>query len=227
MTTRRVHLWCVWCGPVFALVLFGGMLLAGLLPPPSPGDSAAEVADFYGDATDRKRLGLLLVFAGGGLTAPFVVVISAQLKRIAGASSMSVMQLIGGGLGVLAIVLPSMIFMAAAFRPERSPEVTQALHDLAFIPFVGNFVPAVIQCLAVAIAVLMQRESEPVLPRWLGYFNLWTALVFLPGGLLIFFKSGALAWNGAVAFWLVAVIFGAWFWVMFFTVRRAILAEPA
>lgn len=86
-----------------------------------------------------------------------------------------------------------MIFMVAAFRPDRSPELTIILNDFAWIPFIVNFPPALLQCLAISGAVLTDRGETPVLPRWVGYYNLWTATDFIPAGLLIFFKHGPFA----------------------------------
>ena len=40
-----------------------------------------------------------------------------------------------------------------------------------------------------------------MLPRWLGWFNLWAQIIYLPGILIPYFKSGPLAWNGLLAFW--------------------------
>lgn len=226
MTRRRVLLCCIGCAPVFTLMLFGGLILAGWLPPPSPSQSAAEVKAMYLQDTDLKRIAFTLIYLGGGLTAPVTIAISSQLDRIPGARPLSVLQLIGGGLGVIAVTLPALIFMGIAFRPERPADTTQALHDVAFIPFIGNYVPALIQAVAIGLAVLMQRGPDTVLPRWFGWFNLWVGFLFLPGTFLWFFRSGALAWNGAVCFWIVAVVFGVWFWVLWFVLRRAISEEP-
>jgi hypothetical protein len=219
----RVQSLCAWCGPLFVVVFFAGMLLAGFLPPPSPQDSAREVASFYADDTDLVRFGLFVMMVAAMLTGPFVAVISVQLRRIEGdRPTMAYTQLIGGALGVFAIVIPVLIFTAAAFRPERSPEITQALNDLAWLPFVMNFVPVIMQCVAIAAAVLADRRPDPIFPRWVGYYNLWAAVLFIPGGLVTFFKQGAFAWNGLLAFWLAAVVFGTWFIVMSIMLRRAI-----
>ena len=34
------------------------------------------------------------------------------------------------------------------------------------------------------------------------------------GGLVVLFKDGVFAWNGLLAFWMVAVFFGLWFLIM-------------
>src|SRR5581483_3345724 len=85
-----------------------------------------------------------------------------------------------------------------------------------------NTPPALMQCGAVGFAVLGDKSGDPVFPRWVGYYNLWTAFMFLPGALVIFFHTGPFAWNGILAFWVVAVLFGAWFIVMTFVLLQAI-----
>lgn len=219
----KIQMACAWCGPAFALVFFAGFLIAGLIPPPSPGRSAEQVAAFYQDDTDRIRFGLVIMMIAAGLTAPFVAVIAVQLRRISGPDSpLPTLQVVGGTAGVLAILVPVWMFLAAAFQPDRDPQITQALNDLAFLPFIGNFPPAVVQLVAIGIAVLADNRETPILPRWVGYYNLWTAFLFIPGLLVVFFKDGAFAWNGAVVFWVVAVLFGNWFIVMSHVLRQTI-----
>lgn len=220
--SHRALSWCVWCGPAFLVVFFAGALLASLVPPPAPSLSAAEAQAFWSSHTDLKRLGLVLMMVGGGFIAPFSVALAAQMKRMEGAfSPMTYLQLVGGALGTMAVLLPSLLFMACAFRPERPAEVTQGLMDLAFIPFVINWPPAVTQCIALAV-VALGRHPNPLFPRWVGYYSLWTAFLFLPGSLLLFFKSGAWAWDGLLTFWLVAALFGGWFLVMTVVLRRSL-----
>ena len=48
----------MWSAPVFVVMLFGALLLAGWLPPPSPSQSADQVATMYAQHTDLKRLPL-------------------------------------------------------------------------------------------------------------------------------------------------------------------------
>jgi hypothetical protein len=226
LTEHRVQTWCVWSAPLFVVLLFGGLLVAGWVPPPSPSASPAQTAAMYADHTDLKRLGFVLLFLGGGLNAPLTAAIHHRLRRIPGAEALALLQVIGGTLGVLAVSGPAIVFMVAAYRPERDPQITQVLNDLGFIPFIGNLVPFVIQAVAIGVAVLAQDPEHQVLPRWLGFYNLWTAFLTLPGLLLIFFRTGAFAWNGVLVFWVVATVFGGWFLVTF-VVLRGLLREEA
>ena len=66
-----------------------------------------------------------------------------------------------------------------------------------------------------------------MLPRWLAYFNLWVAFLFVPGGLILFFKTGPFAWNGVFTFWLPLSIFSLWFIVMFVALRKSIANQAA
>jgi len=167
------------------------------MPPPRPSASAQTIQDFYQANTNGIRAGLVLTMIGGTLTAPWVAAISTQLKRIEGRySPLSYTQL---GLGMLGVLL----------------------NDLAWIPFVGVWTCAAVQNVAIGIAVFHDK-AQKVFPRWVGYFNIWTAVLFCPGSLLYFFKDGPFAWNGALSWWLVVVVFCAWFVVMFFAMRRAI-----
>jgi hypothetical protein len=75
------------------------------------------------------------------------------------------------------------------------------------------------------LAILKHAARNPVFPRWAGFFNLWSALIFLPGSLLPFFKAGPFACNGLLAFWLPGTIFGIWYIVMQVLVLKAIDGE--
>jgi hypothetical protein len=225
---KNLQLACVWCGPAFAVIFFIGMILAGLLPPPSPHDGTGSVAHFWQDHVTATRFGLVLMMFAGGLTAPYGAMLCVMLRRIEGRDSpMTFLQMLGAATGVVAICFPTFFFMAASFRPDRAPELVKTLNDLAWIPFVINTPPALMQCLSITGAVFTDKSENPVFPRWVGYYNVWTALLFMPGAIIIFFKHGPFAWNGLFAFWLVAVLFGTWFVVMSVMMMRAIKRNAA
>ncbi len=201
------------CGALFVLLLFPAMIMIGLLPPMSPLRTAVEVAEFWSTNTGLKRCGLVIMLAAAGLQVPFGALIAIRIRRMEGRpSALAYVQIMAAALGVVAILLPTFAFAAASYRPERDPEVTQALNDLAWLPFVMNWPAATIQCLVIGFAIF--GAVHTVWPRWLGYFNVWCGFIFAAGGLVVLFKDGVFAWNGLLAFWLVAVFFGVWFLVM-------------
>jgi hypothetical protein len=61
-----------------------------------------------------------------------------------------------------------------------------------------------------------------------GWFDLFVGVVFATGAPVVFVKGGPFAWNGLIAFWAVLIAFGAWIWVTFGCMLRAIgRPEPA
>ena len=213
----RSQILCAWSGILCPLVMFIGLWpMAGFLPPHDPTASAADIATIYQQHANGIRLGMIFIMLAGALFAPFVASISAQLRRVENSKTpvLSYTQLSAGTAGILLFIVPALIFTGAAYRPERPADITQALNDLGWICFVMPFVLALIQNLAIGFAIISDRNARPIFPRWLGFFNFWIALLFVPGGLLTFFRTGPLAWNGLLAFWVPACIFGPWFWVM-------------
>lgn len=216
MNTRNQVL-CAWSGILAPLVMFIGLWpMAGFVPPLHPTASAADIAAIYQQHANGIRLGMILILLAGAMTTPFVAAITAQMRRIENSRTpvLSYAQLSAGTAGALLFIIPAMIFTAAAYRPDRSPEITQTLNDFGWLCFVMPFTLALVQNLVIGLAIISDHNVRPVFPRWIGFFNFWIALLFIPGGLITFFKTGPFAWNGLLAFWVPACVFGPWFFVM-------------
>lgn len=220
----QTHRLSVWSGVVF-MVLFsvGWVALARFLPPPSPNLGGTEIADFYRNNLFMIRLGLVLAQASLVFYLFWVVAIASQLKRIEGNSAiMADAQLLGGVGGCVAILIACLIWGTVSFRPERPPELTLLLNDLGWIIFTTTFAPFMTQDFAIAWAIFSDKSATPIYPRWLGYFNIWTPLLFIPAGLILFFKTGPFAWTGILAFWIPLVIFFIWVIVMTIMTLKAV-----
>jgi len=213
------------------MVVFGlgFWLIAGFFPPPSPGLSSAEIAAFYADHTMSIRAGLAVTMLASTLLFPWAAVISVQLRRGEGGSGpMTFTQLGSGAIGFLLFVLPVFVWQTAAYRPtERSIETIKMLNDLGWLPFVGIATPAIAQCVAIAVVALRDTSERPVFARWVGYFNIFSAVTFLPAAVLPFFKNGPFAWNGLFSLYIPIAVFTVWFGVMFVALLNAIRAEEA
>ena len=215
---------CAFSGLV-VIVLFGLAFWPTSMfhPPPAPTLTPQEVAALYQQNTTGIRLGMLLMSLSGAFMGPFVAVISIQLKRIEGSTPiLAYTQATTGTIGALFFIIPALIFSAAAYHPERAPELTALLHELGWFFLVMPVAPAFLQNTAIGFAILSDKRATPIFPRWLGYFNFWVALLFAAGGLIGFFKTGPFAWNGLLAFWVAALVFAAWFFVMTAMLIRAI-----
>lgn len=220
--------WCAWSGPAgMLLLLFGQAGIARFVPPPAPSHTAATIAAIYHDHNDGIRAGLIIAVVGATLLGPWCAGIAVVMHRIEGRlAPMTALQLIFGGILVFEFLVPLMMWQAAAFRPDGSPEITARLHDLGSLTYDGLPTTAVLQCVAFAVVILSPRNRDlRLLPRWLGWLSLWAAMNFLPGLLNPLAHSGPLAWNGAFSWWLGLTVFGVWI----LAVTRALLihAIPA
>ncbi len=225
----RIQLLCAWSGLAFALIfMLGFALLAQFVPPPSPNAVAAEVAARYREATAGIRFGALLMMISAGFIGPFVAVICIQIRRMEGTPPiLAHTQLACGTIGIAFFILPALAWTAAAFRPDRDAQLVLLLNDLGWLTFLMPFGTFVVQNIAIGLAILGDRGSPTLFPRWVAFFTLWVAVLLIPGGLLTFFKTGPFAWDGLFAFWVPLVVFFAWYLVVVWFLRRAILAGAA
>jgi len=206
-----------WTGPVLMVVFFLGFWVMGhFIPPPSPTRTPEQVVAFFRDHPTQKRVGLFLVSFAGALVCTWSVAISCQLKRIEGAvAPLAYVQMLFGALLALEFIFPTFVWQTILYRPDTtSTELTYRLNDLAWLPFVGVVSTGVLQATSIGIATLLDPGPDRVFPRWISYFNFWVALTFMPAGFVVFFKSGPLAWNGMLAWWLLLVSFFSWVVVM-------------
>jgi hypothetical protein len=204
-----------WSGVAFLVMMGAGFVITGLLPPFAPIKSADQVAQFWSTNTGLKRCGLATMLASSGLAAPLGALIAVRIKQIEGRfSPLAYIQLITTAVLVMSVIVPTFVFAAASFRPERDPQITQALNDLGWLLYVMNWPFGTTQCLAIGFAIFSDHRPRPVFPRWLAYFNFWAAFLYVAAGLVVLFKTGPFAWNGILAFWVVASVFGSWLIIM-------------
>jgi hypothetical protein len=223
---RRVERLGAWCGPLFVLFFGLGWLVARLVPPPAATDDPARIADFYRVHASQLRVGMLLALIGTGLGIPFVVALTRQLRRSSPGSVWAETQFASGVIFLVGVLIPVVLIATAAFRPDRSPELTQALNDVAFTMLLWAFMPATVEAAAAGFAVLADRSNSPVFPRWTGYFDLCVAAIYALGAPTLFVKRGAFGWDGVLAFWLVFIAFGLWVLVTSAMMLRAIRTAP-
>ncbi len=213
-----------WMGPV-ALALFGLSFwpFAGFIPLMSPALSAAEVAEYFQQHTNGIRFGMVLMNLAGAAFCVLIAGIAAQLQRIEKVNPiLTYTLLVTGAAGAVILIVGGMMMTAVAFRPERSPDLIYLMYDLAWLFIIMPVTPFALMAFAIGFAVVSDKGTTPVFPRWVGFFNFWVGLLFLPGLLCTFFKTGPFAWDGFFAFYLPGGIFGAWFIIMFVMMRRAI-----
>ena len=225
----KVEKGAAWAGLamlVVFMVLFVGV--AGLIPPMDPGASAEQISAIYAEHGLRIRIGLALMTLLSVFFTPYLALLARQVRRIEGYwGVMSLTQVMLGAIFPLVFMLCSILGMVAAYRPERNPDVTQAFNDGFWFMFVGLVGALVFQVVILAFAVFMDKRERPSFPRWYGYFNIWYAILSVPGCAIYLFKSGPLAWNGVFAFWIPLTAFAIWWTVTTFMLVKAVDVEAA
>lgn len=224
MENTAIHKACALSGLLFSIIFaLAWWPLAQFFPPHSPGWDATAVAEFYQARTTSVRFGMMLAMFSAALLMSWAAALAIQMRRIEGSHPiLSYVQVMAGAGSMLFFTLPPMLWTLAAFRPERHIEVTLAIHDFGWLMVVMAVPAAIMQNLSFALAILSDKRENPLFPRWSGYLNIWVALLFLPSGLITFFKDGPFAWDGAVAFWLPAIGFFTWIMVTTPLLFRAI-----
>ena len=184
---------CLWLVPGFgALLLIAFYLFPGFFPPLSPTKSAEEVADFYRDNVGQIRASMMLFNLCGLMFIPFFMVIVVQMQRMANPSrAFAYSYLSAAASGATLFALADLAWLIAAFRPERDPQLLLLLNDLAWMAFITPVGFIIAQNFCLALGIYMDAQPKPVFPRWVGHFNIVTALLMAPGAFALMYTTRA------------------------------------
>lgn len=212
----------VWTG--VALVVMTGIgfgWLMHMVPPPSPADSAQQTLHWVHQYQTSILIGAALVtfFWSFWVTwaAPLILYIR-RMERVP-LLTFAALANVGGGAAVITTIAVAWTVMA--FRAE-DPAIVQAFNDLGFFLFLYTWPPFGILMVIIAIAIFRDVNPEPTFPRWVAYYNIYAAIAMAPASFMGLFKTGPLAYNGVLAFWLVAIDFFVWMIVMSILTLKAI-----
>lgn len=198
------------CG--FAFEILYTIFWAGFghnLPPASPNLSAQDLASIFAQHHNAILFGNCVAALVGILWVPWTAQLAVVMWRIEGSSPvLTIIEVIGGALTAWALMFCPAIWAAAAFRPDADPNTVRMLNDVGFILFNITYGITSVQAIAAGLAGLADKSSIPVFPRWVSCWAIFTGLSFLPITAMPFFKTGPLAWNGAITFW---ALFGTYF----------------
>ena len=229
MRQRDGELILFWTLPVVAIIWVSAFLLfPGFLHPMSPTMSAEEVAAFYRDETARIRYSMILFnWFGVGLI-PVVILLAMQIRRMAHRTPILSYSLIAcaGGPPTL-FLIANMFWLLGSFRPERAPELTQLLNDLAWLTFTILVPYLIAQCLLLALAIYWDRQDQPVFKPWVAHFNLLVAAALAPAAFTALASTGPLAWDGLLSFWVKNIAIFVWIIVMGIVLGQTIRQQRA
>jgi hypothetical protein len=220
---------CLWATPVFAVALLIAFVsFPGFFPPMSPQMTADQVAAFYQQHATMIRFSMITYNLFGIMLIPLFCLIVVQMKRMATPNQvLAYCYLTAVVSGATLFALADIFWLVAAFRPERDPQLIQLLNDLAWITFVAPVGIILVQNLCLALAVHLDGRPRPVFPRWVAPFSIVTGAAMTPAACAAVVRTGPLAWDGAISFWLRIAAFTAYVVVMFFVLWAALRRQAA
>jgi hypothetical protein len=230
-TMRRTdgELIMLWALPAIGILWVAAFLLfPGFMHPMSPTMSAEEVAEVYRDDAARIRYSMILFnWFGVGLI-PTVVLLAMQVRRMAHRTPVMSYCLIAcaGGPPTL-FLIANMFWLLGAFRPERAPELTLLLNDLAWVTFTVLVPYLIAQCLLLALAIYWDHQEQPVFRPWVAHFNVLIAVALAPAAFGAVAMTGPIAWDGVLSFWVKNVAIAVWIVVMGAVLAQTIRRQRA
>jgi hypothetical protein len=231
MNTRgqRILLWTT--PPAAALLLLGYLLFPIFSPPLSPSLTPEEVAAFFRDNTTGILGVVILCNLLAASLVPLFAVTAVQISRTGTSSSVfTYAYIICVGIGTTAFILADYCWGVAAFRPDRDPQLISLLNDMAWFFFIAPVGTIIVQNICLAVSIYLDARPDPIFPRWMAHFSVVIAVLLIPSAFSILYKSGPLAWNGAVSFTLRLVVLATFVVVTFFVLLRVVNrqgSEPA
>lgn len=216
-----------WAGLLGAAVYgFSYIFLLDFLPPPSPTLDAAQVVDLYAHSNIKFRLGVFLMIVSGAFYLPMSLVIGIQMARIEkGFPVWAILQALASTVGAWIFAFPPVLWGVAAFTVSRAPEITRALHELAWLCFVtpSSFFSIQLIPLTIVSFTAIKGVAHSALPRWFGWFSIWAWFMMdIPPTLAQIFIRGPFAWDGLLAFWVTIILYLIWLITLSFLMLRSL-----
>ena len=206
---------CGWAGPILlvATLLFWGVLGQNV-PPYSAALPADELAAQVRSNAWLIRIGMVGQMTVSGLYLVWGIGIAKVMEASEGDNNvLSTIQIWGAGFTVLVFEIPCMAWLAASVRPDVMPApVIQMLYDMGWMFFDVAYLTS-LQMIPLAICIINDRRSVPLMPKWLGWFTLWVAISFLLLILVPFFPDGPFSRSGILNYWIEFSLF-FWFWLL-------------
>jgi hypothetical protein len=201
-----------------------------LRPPDVACADGDEVAAFYRDPENLSRIRtsmILFNWFSVGLI-PLLALLVLQIRRMAHRTPIFSYALIACAAGGPTIfLLADLFWLLAAFRPERDPQLTLLLNDLAWITFATQVGFLIAQSVILALAIYLDRQARPVFQPWVAHFNLLIAAAMLPAAFAGLALEGPIAWDGVLTFWVRNFAVGLWIAVMGVVLGRAVQRQRA
>ena len=222
----------LWIGIVCAVIYgFSFVVFLEFWPAPQPTLDTESVVALYAHSNTMFRFGVVLMLLSGAFYLPMSITISIQMARLEkGFPYLALMQLLTGLIGAWIFAWPAVLWGVCAFTVDRSPEITMALHQLAWLSFVtpGTFFWLQVGVIGLVPLVGRQDVAHSAFPRWFGWFTLMSVIeMTLPPTFAQMFSTGPFAWGGLITFYITLIVYSIWLFMMMWLILRALRGQAA
>jgi len=207
---------------LMTIVGFGWLM--HMVPPPSPADSKQATLAWVAEHQTSILIGAALVTFFWSFWVTWAAPLLLYIRRMERVPLLTFACLANVGGGAAVITTIAVAWTVMAFRAE-DPAIVQAFNDLGFFLFLYTWPPFGIFMVIIAVAIWRDINATPIFPRWVAYYNVYAALGMAPASFMGLFKTGPLAYNGVLAFWVVAIDFFVWMVVMSIVVLKAVARD--
>jgi hypothetical protein len=216
MLNERSEKFAAWGGPACAVLMMVGLWMARMIPwwhQPDPKASGIQIEHFFVAHLTAIRFGMILCMGSWAFFLVWGAAIAVRCREIEGdrVPLWTYVQIASVGAGTAIATIFGVFWEITAYRAGSiPPEITRTLDDISWFFFVVPVAPYCMWCIAIAVPIFSDRNTESVFPRWFGYVCIVNAIGLLEDFFMIFFKSGALGWKGAICVYIPLTIFCVW-----------------
>lgn len=216
--------WMAWSGVFLVIGLVASYAIMGFLPPPAPSLSPEEIKQIFIERKIAIRIGTAILCIAFTFYLTWAMSIVLVIRRMElGMPVVAWTSIANAGGGYVLFLLQPITWAALAYRPEiLEPWFLQIMNDWVWFSFILSWPPFAIFMIMIGIAILHDRSSPSIMPRWVAYLNFWSAMAISPAFLIAFMKTGPFTYAGAIDFWFVFGVFFGWMVFMTYYTLRAI-----
>ena len=207
---RAVNIALAYCGPGFVIgyIIFWGILGHNIPPVNFMALSGEQlIAEYYAKYPEIATAMIASAFFGG-LYLPWSCLLSSLLREKDGSmGALSLMELTGGALSALLLVMAPVFWAACALLyPYVNPETIKLLHAGTWFLYDCTYVVTTAQMLGVGLYTIMNKEQK-IFPAWAGWCTVAGGTMLIPLSLMPFMTEGPFRVAGLWNFW---IAFSGW-----------------